>query len=105
MVRTKTEDIEDSLAMVLRSKNENLEKLRDITSDIMKLTMHFGGVPKAVTKSQIMGTCERCNQEFFVVSRVGELVCPHCKNPKVKWVWGNLQIAFVPEPGGEFSRE
>lgn len=51
----------------------------------------------------LRGVCQACHQIFYVEARLGALVCPHCTCPKIRWRWGKLCAAFVPEQGGEIE--
>ena len=44
----------------------------------------------------IKGVCEECEQEFFVKSNMGLMICPHCCSKNVKWKWLEPQLSFVP---------
>jgi hypothetical protein len=46
--------------------------------------------------------CTSCKMVFWVHSNLGEMRCPHCMGVAKK-VWGQLQIAFVPEAESEFK--
>ena len=67
----------------------------------IKLTDKEGNKLKLNAKSLLMGRCITCKQVFYVQSRMGNMVCPHCCGV-VKWSWGKFQTGFVPEEESGF---
>jgi len=55
-----------------------------------------------VAQDLIEGRCTKCGGRFWVTSRIGHLCCPYCGCSKVKFCWGKIQTAFIPEKGGQF---
>lgn len=69
---------------------------------LIELTDGNGRSCSLVAQEMIEGQCSTCGGRFWVVSHIGDLRCPHCGGHEVHWCWGQLQIAFIPEKGGQF---
>jgi len=68
------------------------------------LVIHDGNgrAARLLSCAILEGRCPRCNRRFWVESRLGQMCCPHCGSDEIDWSWGALQIAFIPEKGGQF---
>lgn len=85
---------------VLAVKTENQQKLENIAREVAKLKRRFGVLPEYMEQYLMKGHCPKCHQNFYVESRIGEMVCPHCTyklHEEDDWDWGGLQFVFVKE--------
>jgi len=68
----------------------------------IELTDKAGNTTKLLAKGLLRGECTDCQQAFYVESKIGDLICPHCGKNNVKWAWGTVQVGFVPEQESAF---
>jgi hypothetical protein len=61
-----------------------------------------GNTHRLLATDLIKGICSTCKQAIYVETRIGAMACPHCITGVVTWVWGNVKLSFVPEPGSRF---
>ena len=73
-----------------------------LNTHFIELTDCGGNTTKLLAKGLLRGECVDCEQVFYVESKIGDLVCPHCKCNNVRWAWGTTQISFVPEQESKF---
>lgn len=72
--------------------NHHYVELEDPNGDVVRLP----------ATSLVKGQCTDCNQVFFVESRIGAMMCPHCGGG-VNWVWGRARLAFIAESDARFT--
>lgn len=68
----------------------------------VELTGPDGQIVRLNALSLVRGECTDCGQAFYVESRIGGMVCPHCQGG-VEWVWGAARLSFVAETDARFS--
>ena len=71
-------------------------------SHYIELEDDSGKKTKLLASSLIRGECQDCFYEFYSPSNQGKLSCPSC-NGTVEWVWGKVQLCFVPEKESDFK--